>query len=98
MKKIFLALALISSTVTPAYARDYYGNRVYREHRHHDRTGDIVLGVLGGIVIGSIIADNNNDDRDYEYRDRRYERYCVDERVTEVVGNRVYHYWRTRCN
>lgn len=100
MKKILLALALMCSSITPAIARDHYRHdRFYSEqYRHHDRTGDIVLGVLGGIVIGSIIANDNNDDEYYEQRDRRYNRYCVDEQVTERVGNRVYRYWVTRCN
>lgn len=66
MKKFLITLATLSMIATPAMARD-------RDHRHYersrgDRTGAVIAGVIGGVVLGSILSDRRSRDDRY-YRD-----------------------------
>jgi hypothetical protein len=59
MKMMIAAAAALSLIASPAMA----GNRGYRHEEHHG--GGWVLPLLGGLVIGGIIASDH--DRNHEY-------------------------------
>lgn len=66
MKKVILSIALAAMTAaTPAVAREH--------HRERSSSGKWVAPLIGGIVLGAIIADSNNDKEErrqrYRYRD-----------------------------
>lgn len=67
MKKILTALIASSLLVTPALAHD----RSYRSDRYRERdhTGEVVVPLIIGTVLGAVISSSR--DRDY----RAYDRY-----------------------
>ena len=70
MKKLITALAIASLVTTPALARG-------RDHERREShgSGGWVAPLLGGLIIGAIVAGSDRDD-DRRYRDdRRYDRY-----------------------
>jgi hypothetical protein len=81
MKKFLIALAAVSMIATPAMARDH---RHYERHRG-DRTGAVVAGVIGGVVLGAILSDRSDRrDRDDRYY-RDYNRIPYEEqRLREI--------------
>lgn len=60
MKKLLIALATLSMIATPAMARDHH----HKRHDRGDRTGAVVAGIIGGVVLGAILSDRR-DERDY---------------------------------
>ncbi len=66
MKKFLIALATFSMIASPAMARDHR----YERHGRGDRTGAVIAGVIGGVVLGAVLSDR----RDRDYRDDRYYR------------------------
>lgn len=82
MKKFILALAAMSMIATPAMAQSrdhrwgvdsnrhspYYGQR---HHRNKCNTGCVIGLLVGGVVIGSAISNNNRQ------RERVYEREVI---------------------
>jgi hypothetical protein len=73
MKLLTTVLALIALVATPAYASDRYPR-----DRDNDNTAEVAAGVLGGVIIGLIIADKKKDrDNDRYYCERR--KHCKDE-------------------
>ena len=79
MKLLTAVLALIALVATPAYASDRYPR-----DRDNDNTAEVAAGVIGGVVIGLIIADKKKDrdnDRYYcERRERCYDEYRKNKR------------------
>lgn len=122
IKKILFALATASMVMAPVAAqaddrydrrhrvensRDYERHRRHRDRRGGINTGEAVAIGLGAIILGSMISDSKNRDRD-QYRrydneyippDNRYDRrYCVREQITEWYRGERYVFWETRCN
>jgi len=80
MKKFLIALAAVSMVATPAMARDH---RHYERDRS-DRTGAVVAGVIGGVVLGVILSGRSHCDRDDRYY-RDYKRIPYEEqRLREI--------------
>lgn len=61
MKKIITALVALSLTATPAMAHGGWQPNPYRDR--HDNSGAIALGILGGIIVGAVIANEQNQQR-----------------------------------
>lgn len=77
MKKFLIALTALSMIATPAMARDRHGR-----HDRGDRTGAVIAGVVGGIVLGAVLSDRRERDDRY-YRD--YNRIPYEEqRLREI--------------
>lgn len=92
MKKIIFSIALATSLITPAQAHGRHGgyyespyrppyypyNRGYG-HRHSD-TGDVLVPLIGGVIIGSIITNSQNRRQDPprrpDPREYRYDESC----------------------
>lgn len=75
--------------VPPRYNRPYYGNRGW-----HRRDRDIAGIIVGGIILGEILRNNNN--RHYH---QPYRQSCYDARRFgyDSYGNRV-EYFERICN
>ena len=86
MKKIF-ALLLAMVIATPAMAGPrHYDN--YRSHNHHNN-GKWVAPLIGGVVLGAIIADAKAKERENNQNIivvREPQQYC--EPLTIIVKNR----------
>ena len=60
MKKLALAIAAASMAVTPAMAHE----------RHHG--GKWVAPLIGGLIVGALIAGGSRDNSDVTYQGERY--------------------------
>lgn len=81
MRKLLTAIIATSFMATPALARDHY--REYDRHdRHEHHGGGWVAPLIGGIVLGAVLADRRNEERQEERREQRVVRY----------GDRWYYY------
>lgn len=97
MKKIFLALAALSMTATPALA-DGRGRGEYNGGRHHHgvSTGGAIAIGLGALILGGALANSNRQRYDQRY-DPRYEpqyqpqpQYvCQNEYIRDYNGNYI---------
>jgi hypothetical protein len=74
MKKLTTVLTLLALVATPVYASDRYPR-----DRDDDNTAEIAAGVLGGLVLGIIIADKKKDRDDRYYCERRDRKRCYDD-------------------
>ncbi len=93
MKTLTTVLGILSLVATPAYASE----RHHRD-RNDDDTGKVVAGVLGGLIVGLIIADSKKKDRDdRHYCNRRDHRYCDDDRYY-TKSKKPKPQWRERCH
>lgn len=84
MKKLVLAAAVLSMIATPAMANHN------RHYRHHNRDNGAWVGpVIGGLVLGAIIAGsarNRQPEPNYPvYRNQVPRNGWVEERVVEPV-------------
>jgi hypothetical protein len=107
MRKLITSVLIASTLIaTPALAHDRHG----RDHHHHrternePRNGPgWVVPLVGGIIIGVIVADSNNDNR--RYQDRYYNPYAQDldpryynpRCATEQFTDRYGIYYRRIC-
>lgn len=88
MKKILITLALLA-TATSANAHERY----HRER--NDDTVKVIAGVIGGIIIGSVMRERDERSYDYRYERERFnrrrgvnaEKYCVETRYVDYYGN-----------
>lgn len=99
MNKIIATIALgLMVASSPVAAKE-------RHHHKGDSTGKVVAGVVGGLILGAIIAnsDNDRDDRrrrrydrdDYDYDYDRYYSYdpYEDDRYTMPRRPRYYEHY-----
>lgn len=98
MKKFVTSLIAFTLVSQPVMAREHY------ERSHRDNTGSIVAGVLGGIIIGAVVAGTDRsrrDDRYYrdDYRDDRHVPYDQYQRMRDVDAyNRYWTDPRRHCS
>lgn len=110
MKNLIVAIATASLLFSvPAAARDrgYHGRDVYNTSnqyrgyyggyykRHHNDSGKWVAPLVGGIILGAIISNNNrrtvDQSRDvYVYRESVPQVTCWDVRNVDIYGNVYY--------
>lgn len=77
------------------YHRRGYGDRGRYRGRDHDRGGDggaVAAGVIGGLLLGAVIANQAQQNRSVDYCVRRFRSY--DPRSGTYLGNDGY---RHRC-
>ena len=93
MKKFVTSLIALTLISQPVQAREY------RRERHHDNTGAVVAGVLGGIILGAVITESSRERRDDRYdRDDRRVPYDQYRRMREIDDyNRYWTDPRRRC-
>lgn len=94
MKKIIVAaIAAVSMLATPVAARDNY--RYHSSHRGNN-TGAVIAGIIGGVVLGTVISESGRDRRyedrrDYRDDDRYYRGYREPRYVVvDPYGSNVY--------
>jgi hypothetical protein len=77
MRKLITSVLIASTLIaTPALARGDHGrDRNHRSERNERHGGGWVAPLLGGIILGAIIADSDRDERRDRYEDRRYRPY-----------------------
>lgn len=115
MRKLITSVLIASTLIaTPALARGDHGrDRNHRSERNERHGGGWVAPLLGGIILGAIIADSDRDERRDRYEDRRYrpydpyaeDRYSMPPRaqyyehycVTEQITDRYGTYFRKTC-
>lgn len=100
MKKFLTAVAVASLISTPALARDRGHDRGGHHERHRGNGGKWVAPLIGGVILGAIIAGSDKDgDSDYYdrrvYRERPVDDYYYDRsyyRRTCWIEERVDYY------
>lgn len=104
MKKIAIAIAagIIALTPVAAQADGYnYHKKHHHHHRHNGNNGAaIVGGLIGGMIIGGIIANQNNGvPHGYgEYYHNPYPRECVSRKYQVWDPYRQTWLWQSRTD
>jgi len=55
-----VAVATTASMTVVSSAQAHWTGFPHNHHNHHNRTGDIAIGAVGGLLVGTIIANSNN--------------------------------------
>ena len=55
-----VAVATTVSLTAASSAQAHWTGFPHGHHNHHNRAGDIAIGAVGGLLVGTIIANSNN--------------------------------------
>ena len=103
--------ATLISTSFPSHAAGYRQHNPYESghhrSRHHNNGGRLAAGLIGGIIIGALLADSGKSERRVEptYSPQAYPQWaepvdgaCQERQITErTMSGRLVTYSETLC-